>query len=146
MQEILLSDLHLKSLLLCLIRALRLCMLYLLNAKKDVLKDLKSLILISLLLLLIMVIKDRIRIMEKDSLQEVLHLINYVSLKILRNARMLSFCKLMVVMIYNKINSVELQDQHHNPLKKNQSHQHSLDRLIKCFHSISVKALAQLEI
>ena len=141
-----LLDLHLKSLLLCLIRALRLCMPFLPNAKKDVRKDLKSLILISLLLSLIMVIKDRIRIMEKGLLLEVLHLINFVSLKIPRNARMLSSCKLMVEMICNKINSVELLDQHHNPLKKNQSRQHSLDKLIKCFHSILVKALAQLEI
>jgi hypothetical protein len=83
---------------------------YLQNAKKDVHRDLKNLTLINLPLLLIMVIKDKIRITEKGLLLEVLLLINFASLKILRNAQILSFYKLMVEMIYNKINSVELLD------------------------------------
>jgi hypothetical protein len=83
---------------------------YLQNAKKDVHRDLKNLTLINLPLLLIMVIKDKIRITEKGLLLEVLLLINFASLKILRNAQILSFYKLMGEMIYNKINSVELLD------------------------------------
>lgn len=146
MWEIQLQDLHLKSSLLCLIQGLQLCMPYLQNAKKDVLRDLKNLTLINLSLLLIMVIKDKIRITEKGLLLGVLLLINFALLKILRNAQILSFYKLMGEMIYNKINSVELLDQHHNPLRKNLLHQHSLGKSIKCFHSISVKALARLEI
>jgi hypothetical protein len=83
---------------------------FLQNAKKDVHRDLKNLTLINLPLLLIMVIKDKIRITEKGLLLEVLLLINFASLKILRNAQILSFYKLMGEMIYNKINSVELLD------------------------------------
>ena len=137
---------HLKFLLLCLIQAHQLCMLFLQNAKKDVHKDWRSLIQNNLLLLLIMATKDKTKITEKGLLQEVLLWINYALLKILRNAKVSSFYKLMVEMIYNKINSVESLDQHLNPQKKNQLHQRSLAKLVKCFHFISAKALVQLEI
>jgi len=85
-------------------------MLFLQNAKKDVHRGLKNLILNNLPLLLIMVIKDKIKITEKGLLLEVLLLINFALLKTLRNAQTSSFYKLMVEMIYSKINSVELSD------------------------------------
>jgi hypothetical protein len=82
-------------------------MLFLQNAKKGVHRDLKNLILNNLPLLLIMVIRDKIKITEKGLLLGVLLLINFALLKILSNAQASSFYKLMVEMIYNKINSVE---------------------------------------
>jgi len=82
-------------------------MLFLQNAKKGVHRDLKNLILNNLPLLLIMVIRDKIKTTEKGLLLGVLLLINFASLKILINAQASSFYKLMVEMIYNKINSVE---------------------------------------
>jgi len=85
-------------------------MLFLQNAKKDVHKDWRSLIQNNLLLLLIMATKDKTKITEKGLLQEVLLWINYALLKIQRNAKVSSFYKLMVEMIYNKINSVESLD------------------------------------
>jgi hypothetical protein len=85
-------------------------MLFLQNAKKGVHRDLKNLILNNLQLLLIMVIRDKIKITEKGLLLGVLLLINFALLKILSNAQTSSFYKLMVEMIYNKINSVELSD------------------------------------
>jgi len=60
---------------------------FLQGAKKDVLKDLKNLIPNNLLLLLIMVIKDKIKTTEKDLLLEDWLLINYASLKIQKNAQ-----------------------------------------------------------
>ena len=146
MLEIQPLGLHLKFSLLCLTQDPQLCMLFLQNAKKGVHRGLRSLILNNLPLLLIMVIKDKIKITEKGLLLEVLLLINFALLKILRNAQASSFYKLMVEMIYNKINSVELQDQHHSPLKRNQLHLHSQDKFLKFFHFTSVKALDQSEI
>ena len=66
---------------------------FLQGAKKDVLKDLKNLIPNNLLLLLIMVIKDKIKITEKDLLLEDWLLINYASLKIQKNAQVLNSYK-----------------------------------------------------
>ena len=146
MLEIQLLGLHLKFSLLCLTQGPQLCMLFLQNAKKDVHRGLKNLILNNLPLLLIMVIRDKIKITEKGLLLEVLLLINFALLKTLRNAQTSSFYKLMVEMIYSKINSVGLSDQHHSLLKKNQLHQHSQGKFLKYFHSTSVKALAQSEI
>lgn len=146
MLEIQPLGLHLKFSLLCLTQDPQLCMLFLQNAKKGVHRDLKNLILNNLQLLLIMVIRDKIKITEKGLLLGVLLLINFALLKILSNAQASSFYKLMVEMIYNKINSVELSDQHHSPLKRNQLHLHSQVKFLKYFHSTSAKALAQLEI
>jgi hypothetical protein len=66
---------------------------FLQGAKKDVLKDLKNLIPNNLLLLSIMVIKDKIKITEKDLLPEDWLSINYASHKIQKNVKVLNSYK-----------------------------------------------------
>jgi hypothetical protein len=80
---------------------------FLQDAKKDVLRDLKNMILNNLQLLLIMVIKGKTKTTVKDLLLEDWLLINFVLHKIQKNVQILSFYKWMVEMICNKINLVE---------------------------------------